>query len=96
MNVQTITDETIRVSKPAVLKNANKLAGVVLGLGLFFSPKLAKANELKNDTFQKEKTELVSEDASEVSGDKTLVGESLLGLGILAGMGLALHSKNKK
>ena len=96
MNVKAITNDVIKSSKSVMLKNTGKLAGIILGTGLLFSSAFAKANELKNDTFQKERTEFVSDDSAEVSGDKTLVGEAILGCGILTYMGLCLLSMRGK
>ncbi len=96
MNVKAISNDAIKASKSVMLRNTGKLAGVILGTGLLFSSTFAKANELKNDTFQKAETELVSDDSAEVSGDKTLVGEAILGSGILAYMGLCLLSMRGK
>ena len=71
---------------------SHKLATLMLGTGLLVSTALgAKAQEVKKDTFQKEMTELPSEDV----GNKGVTGGLIFGGSILAYLG-CLWLGNKK
>lgn len=82
-------------TQPTLRNGVKRIAPYVLGLGLMITG-AAKANSMPKDTFQKENVELTADTSEKQGPDKHMLGEAILGVGLLTYIGFGLYAQLSK
>lgn len=95
MKVKQVMKCITNAEKKHVNKTGNRLATLALGTGLLLAGAgVAKAQELKGDTFKKESAEMTQDDDKSLMGGFMFGGALLLWMGAVA-LGNKLHDKKQ-